>query len=114
MHPNPPAHSSGTAARRTILSRLLLALLCVVGLCASLLQPPSARGLSTTDTPFLTASLKDHAINGGKPCQRMVRGAVGISCGAGAVVGLETTTAVVLGPVVNRRRVPMPIGEPSH
>lgn len=95
MHPN-PAHTSGTAPRRTSLSRLLLALLCMVGLCASFLQPASARGLSKADISFLAAFVKNPAINGGKPCQRTVPGAVGTSCSAGVMAGLEATRSVVL------------------
>jgi hypothetical protein len=97
MHPN-LTHAIGTAPRRTSLSRLLLAVLCMVGLCASLLQPVSARGVSKAQTAVQTAFLKNHAVKGGKPCQRMVPGAVA-SCIAGAMVGLEATSSVVFGPL---------------
>lgn len=98
MHPN-PAHSSGIALRRTSLSRLMLVLLCMVGICASLLQPASTRGLSKAETSFQTAFVKDNSIKGGKPCQRMAPGAVGTSCSAGAMVGLEAAPSVVLEPL---------------
>ncbi len=94
MHPN-PAHAIGTAPRQTSLSRFLLAVLCVVGLCASFLQPAYARGLPKVDQ---AAIAKNHAIKGGKPCQRMHPGAVGTSCSAGAMVGLEATSSVVVEP----------------
>lgn len=94
-----PAFSRGMAPRRTGLSRLVLMLLCMVGLCASLLQPPSTRGLSKAEASFQTVFVKDNAIKGGKPCQRMVPGAVGTSCSAGAMVALEATTSVVLEPL---------------
>lgn len=95
MHPN-PAYSRGTAPRQT--PRLVLVWLCMVGLYGSLLQPPSTRGLAKSETSFQTVFLKDNAIKGGKPCQRIVPGAVGTSCSAGAMVALEATTSVVLGP----------------
>jgi hypothetical protein len=98
MRPN-PAHSSGTARRWASLSRLMLALLCMVGICASLLQPASARGLSKAETSFPAAFVKDNAIKGGKPCQRMAPGAVGTSCSAGAMIGLEAAPSVVLEPL---------------
>lgn len=97
MHPN-PAHAIGTAPWRTSLSRLLLAVLCMVGLCASLLEPASARGVSKAETAVQTAFLKNHAVKGGKPCQRMVPGAV-TSCSAGAMVGLEAMSSVVFAPL---------------
>ena len=98
MHPK-PAYSSGTALRRTSLSRLMLALLCMVGICGSLLQPTSTHGLSKAETLFQTAFVKDNAIKGGKPCQRMAPGAVGTSCSAGVMVGLEAASSVVLEPL---------------
>ena len=98
MHAN-LARSSGTAPRRTSLSRLVLVWLCVAGLCALLLQPPSTRGLSKGQTSFQTLFVKDNADKGGKPCQRMVSGAVGTSCSAGAMIALEATTSVVLEPL---------------
>jgi hypothetical protein len=94
MYPN-PAHALGAAPRRTSLSRFLLAVLCMVGLCASFLQPVPARGLPKTDQ---TAFVKNHAIKGGKPCQRVVPGAVGTSCSVGAMVALEATSSVVVEP----------------
>ena len=98
MHPN-PAYFNKTARRRTSLSRFVLALLFMAGLCASLLQPPSTRGLSKAETSFQTLFVKDNAVKGGKPCQRMVPGAVGTSCSAGAMVALEAATSVVLEPL---------------
>jgi hypothetical protein len=71
----------------------------MVGLCASLLQPASARGISKAETAFQTVFLKNHPVKGGKPCQRMVPSAVGTSCSAGAMVGLEATSSVVLEPL---------------
>jgi hypothetical protein len=68
-------------------------------MCASLLPPASTRGLSKAETTFQTVFVKDNAIKGGKPCQRMVPGAVGTSCGAGAMVGLEAAPSVVLEPL---------------
>ena len=67
----------------------------MVGLCASFLQPASARGLSKADISF-QAAFVNPAIKGGKPCQRTVPGAVGTSCSAGVMVGLEATSSVVL------------------
>lgn len=98
MHPK-SIHSSGTAPRRTSLFRLLIALLCMVGLGASFLQPATARGISKAETALQTVFLKNHAVKGGKPCQRMVPRAVGTSCSAGAMVGLEATSSVVLEPL---------------
>lgn len=98
MHPN-PAYFRRTTRRRTSLSRFVLALLCMAGLCASLLQSPSTRGLSRAETSFQTLFVKDNALKGGKPCQRMVPGAVGTSCSAGAMVALEAATSVVLEPL---------------
>lgn len=97
MHPN-PAYSRRTPRRPTSLSRFVLALLCMAGLCASLLQPPSTRGLSKAETSFQSLFVKDDAVKGGKPCQRMVPGAVGTSCSVGAMVALEATRSVVLEP----------------
>ncbi|MBR1208163.1 MULTISPECIES: hypothetical protein [unclassified Bradyrhizobium] len=94
MHPN-PAHAIGTARRRTSLSRFLLAVLCVVGLCASLLQPVLARVVSKADQ---TVFVKNHTIKGGKPCQRVVPGAVGTSCSAGAMAALDATSSVFVEP----------------
>lgn len=93
------AYSSGTALGRTSLSRLMLALLCMVTICASLLQPAYTRGLSKAGNSFPAAFVKDNAIKGGKPCQRMAPGAVGTSCSAGAMVGLEAASSVVLEPL---------------
>ena len=94
MH-HSPAHAIRTAPRRTGLSRLLLAVLCMVGLCASLLQPALARGVSKVDQ---TAFVKNHTIKGGKPCQRVVPGAVGTSCSAGAMVALDAMSSVFVEP----------------
>jgi hypothetical protein len=77
----------------------MLVLLCMVGICASLLQPASTRWLSKAETSFPTAFVNDNAIKGGKPCQRMAPGAVGTSCSAGAMVGLEAAPSVVLEPL---------------
>ena len=97
MHPN-PAYARRTSRRPTSLSRFVLALLCVAGLCASFLQPPSTRGPSKAQTSFQTLFVKDNAVKGGgKPCQRMGPGAVG-TCSAGAMVALEAATSVVLEP----------------
>jgi hypothetical protein len=93
MCPN-PAHAIGTAPRRTTLSGLLLAVLCMVGLCASLLQPALARGFPKADQ---TAFVNNHALKSGKPCQRVVPGAVG-TCSAGAMVALDATSSVVVEP----------------
>lgn len=98
MHPN-PAYFRRTARRRTSLSRFVLALLCMAGLCASLLHPPSTRGLSRAESSFQTLFVKDNAVKGGKPCQRMGPGAVGTSCSAGAMLALEAATSVVLEPL---------------
>ena len=99
MRPNPTYANSGTALRRTSPSRLLIALVCIVGLCASFLQPAAARGVSKAETAFQAVFVTSHAVKGGKPCQRMVPGAVGTSCSAGAMVGLEAASAVVLEPL---------------
>lgn len=93
------AHFSGKACRRTSPPRFVLALLCVVGLCASLLQQPSMRVPLKVDTSFQAAFMKDNAIKRGKPCKRMVPGAVGNSCSSGPAIGLEATTSVVLEPL---------------
>ncbi len=93
------AHFSGKASRRTSPSRLLLALLCIVGLCASLLHSPSARVSLKADTSFQTAFMKDNANKRGKPCKRMVPDAVGNSCSSGPAIGLEATASVVLEPL---------------
>lgn len=77
------------------MSRFLLAVLCILGLCASFLQPAPARGLPKT---VQTAFVMNHAIKSGKPCQRVLPGAVGTSCSAGAMVALEATSSVVLEP----------------
>ncbi|CAN5503850.1 hypothetical protein BH10PSE11_BH10PSE11_13230 [soil metagenome] len=94
MHQS-PANAIGTAPRRTSLSRLLLAVLCMVGLCASFLQPALARGVSKADQ---TAFVRNHTIKGGKPCQRVVPGAVGTSCSAGAMVALDATSSAFVEP----------------
>jgi hypothetical protein len=121
MHPN-LASFNATAPRRTSLSRLVLTALCVAVLCASFLLPASARGPSKADASFPTAvvknlvvknlalknlalknlALKNLASKSGKPCQRMVPGGVGAPCGAGAMVGLAATSAVVLQPLSSR------------
>lgn len=95
MHQS-PANAIGTAPRRTSLSRLLLAVLCIVGLCASFLQPALARGVSKADQ---TAFVKNHTIKSGKPCQRVVPGAVGTSsCSVGAMVALDASSSVFVEP----------------
>lgn len=99
MHPNPYHSTRRTAFRRTSLSRLSIALLCMAGLFASFLQPASSRGLSNREAGFQAVFLKNHAVKGGKMCQRMVPGAVGTSCSAGAMLGLEATGSVELAPL---------------
>ena len=92
-------HVGRRASRRSSLSRVVLALLCIVGLCASLLQPPSKRLLLKTGTSSQAAFVKDSAIKAGKPCKRVVPDALGNSCISGALIGLEATTFVVLKPL---------------
>lgn len=94
MYPN-PAHAIGTAPRPTTLSGLLLAVLFMVGVCPSFLQPAPAHGLPKADQ---IAFVNNHAIKSGKPCQRVVPGAVGTSCSASAMVALDATSSVVVEP----------------
>lgn len=94
-----PAYAIETFRRPTSLARFVVALLCMVGLYASLLQPRSPPRLSKTEASFQTVFANNNALRGDKPCQRMVPGAVGTSCSAGAMVALDAATSVVLEPL---------------
>ena len=76
-------------------SRALLALLCVLGIFAALLQPSYARAsLNAVQADFV----QTHSVKGGKPCQRAAPGALGMACGAGALIGLEIKTSTLMEP----------------
>lgn len=83
-------------ARRPI---ALLALFCILGILVSLVQPSYARGFSKVE-PAQAAFALSHSVNSGKPCKRMLPGAVGTLCSVGVLIGLEINTSA--------------IGEPSH
>ena len=81
-------------ARRPI---ALLAILCIFGILVSLVQPSFAGGFSKTQ-PAQAAFAQSHSVNGGKPCKRVVPGAVGTLCSVGALVGLEIDTPAIAEP----------------
>ncbi|HAP12527.1 MAG TPA: hypothetical protein DEA80_19295 [Afipia sp.] len=79
----------------------LLALLCIVGILVSLVQPSFARGFSKAE-PAQAAFAQSHSVNGGKPCKRVVPGAVGTLCSVSALIGLEINTSAVADPSHSR------------
>lgn len=81
------------ASRPKGLWRSLLALVCILGLFASFVQPGFARAPSKTAS---AAFLQNHSVKGDKPCQRTVPGALGTSCSVGTLVGLEIKTSTVM------------------
>jgi hypothetical protein len=93
MYLCPINSSRGTPSRSNGRWRSLLALLCIVGMFASFLQPAFARAPAKAAQ---AAFLQGHSVKGGKPCQRAVSGAPGMSCSAGTLVGLEIKTSPVM------------------
>ncbi len=83
----------GTPSRPQGLWRSLLALLCILGMFASFLQPGFARAPSKAAH---AAFLQSHSVKGDKPCQRAMPGALGTSCSVGTLVGLEIKTSTVM------------------
>lgn len=83
----------GTSSRSNGLWGSLLALLCILGMFASFLQPVFARAPSNAAH---SAFLQNHSVKGGKPCQRAAPGTLGTSCSVGTLVGLEITTSTVM------------------
>lgn len=81
----------GTSSRSNGLLGSLLALLCILGMFASFLQPVFAPAKAAS-----AAFLQNHSVKGGKPCQRAVPGALGTSCSVGTLVGLEVATSSVM------------------
>ena len=81
-------------ARRPI---ALLALLCILGILVSLVQPSFARGFSKAE-PAQAAFAQSHSVKGGKPCKRVVPGAVGTLCSVGALIWLEISTSAIAEP----------------
>jgi hypothetical protein len=76
----------------------LLALLCILGILASFVQPSFARAFSKADPAAQAAFTLSHSVKGGKPCKRVVPGAVGTLCSVGALMGLEINTSAIVEP----------------
>ncbi|MDO8400956.1 MAG: hypothetical protein Q7T45_24375 [Bradyrhizobium sp.] len=93
MYGRPNDSRRRTPSRQNGLWRSLLALLCILGMFASFLQPAFARAPSKAAS---SAFLQSHSVKGGKPCQRAVPGALGTSCSVGTLVGLEIKTSSVM------------------
>lgn len=93
MYGHPNNSKRGTPSRPKGLWRSLLALLCILGMFASFLQPAFARAPSKAAS---AAFLQSHSVKGGKPCQRVVPGALGTSCSVGTLVGLEIKTSTAM------------------
>lgn len=93
MYGHPIDSKCGKPSRQNGLWRSLLALLCILGMFASFLQPAFARAPSKAAS---AAFLQSHSVKGGKPCQRAVPGALGTSCSVGTLVGLEIKTSTVM------------------
>jgi hypothetical protein len=60
---------------------------------ASFVQPGFARAPAKAAQ---AAFLQSHSVKGDKPCQRAVPGALGTSCSAGTLVGLEIKTSTMM------------------
>lgn len=98
MYGYPIDSKRGTPSRPKGLWGSLLALLCILGMFASFLQPGFARAPSkAASAAFASAAfLQSHSVKGDKLCQRVAPGAVGTSCSVGTLVGLEINTATVM------------------
>lgn len=83
----------GTPSRPKGLWRFLLALLCILGMFASFLQPGFARAPSKAAQ---AAFMQSYSVKGGKPCQRAVPGPLAASCSVGTLVGLEIEISSVM------------------
>lgn len=83
----------GTSSRLKSLSGSLLALLCILGMFASFLQPAFARASAKAPSAVVMPS---DSVKGGKPCQRAAPGALGTSCSAGTLIGLEIKASTVM------------------
>lgn len=89
-----PTHSRpATPSQPSGWLRSLLALLFIVGMFVSFVQPGFARAPTRAASE---AFLQSHSVKGAKPCQRAVPGALGMSCSAGTLIGLEITTSTVM------------------
>jgi hypothetical protein len=96
MHGHPFDSKRGTVSRPIGSCRRLLALLCILGIFASLLQPSFARASASAAQAVFAQS---HSVKGGKPCQRTAPGAaLGTSCSAGPLIGLEIKTLTIPEP----------------
>lgn len=84
----------GTAGR----PMALLALICILGMLASLVQPTVARAFSKADPAAQAAFALSHSVKGDKPCKRMVPGAVGTLCSVGALMALEINASAIAEP----------------
>lgn len=93
MHGYPINSRRGTPSGPKGLWASLLALLCILGMFASFLQPVFARAPTKAAH---AAFLQSHSVKGDKPCQRAVPGAVGTSCSVATLVGLEIKTSTVM------------------
>ena len=93
MYGYPINSRRGTPSRSNGLWRSLLALLCILGMFASFLQPVFARAPSKAAQ---AAFLQSHSVKGDRPCQRAVPGALGTSCSVGTLVGLEIKSSSVM------------------
>jgi hypothetical protein len=93
MYGCPTNSRRGTLSRSNGLWRSLLALLCILGMFASFLQPAFARAPSKAAQAVF---LQSHSVKSDRPCQRAVPGAPGMSCSAGTLVGLEIKTSSVM------------------
>ncbi|MDO9560014.1 MAG: hypothetical protein Q7J60_00170 [Bradyrhizobium sp.] len=93
MYPSPINSRRGTPSQPKGLWRSLLALVCILGMFASFLQPGFARAPSKAAS---AAFLQSHSVKGDKPCQRAVPGAVGTSCSVGTLAVLEIKPSSVM------------------
>lgn len=71
---------------------------------ASFLQPGFARAPAPSKAAQ-AAFLQSHSAKGDKPCQRAVPGALGTSCSAGTLIGLEIKTSTVMEASLGRAGV---------